>query len=116
MLKLKIQKMVLCEIEIKPDKIEFIDTGNAKAMAETRCSGHGGDLGYENPKASVKAGEERFLLCRSCWEAQLDAAYKEQLFKKGILLSAEQIANLREMAVDISTMPEAKNHGPTLFD
>jgi len=66
--KVKVQKMVLRAFEVDADEIVFINTRGA--MAENQCNGHNGVLGSENPKASVRVGNERFLLCKSCWQSQ----------------------------------------------
>lgn len=69
MAKVKILKPVLLQTEVVADEISFFNS-DAETMADTRCNGHEGNLGYANPKASVRVGNQRYLLCSSCWKSQ----------------------------------------------
>ena len=69
---IRILELVLAWKEIKPDEIKFFSTVS-KGMAETVCDGHAengekGVLGPDNPKVSIRVGNKRYLLCKSCWQ------------------------------------------------
>lgn len=58
---------VLVARYVAADELTFIHSNGLAAM---RCNAHDGELGLENPKASITCGGKVFLLCKACWSSQ----------------------------------------------